>query len=581
MFNYLQAKYDLSNEGLKSLKKGILFSVLSNLSIMIPIFLLTKVLSKMLDVVTMNSSDTSVNVIGYTIIGVFVLFIMFVFSYYQYTITYVNTYEESSKRRIQIAEHLRKLPLSFFAKKDLSDLTSTIMSDCAGFEHAFSHAIPQFYGSIISTVIIILALCVLNFKMAIAVFWVAPFAFFIIFISRKLQAKFGKKHMEKKLSVSDTIQETLELIQEIQAYNIQNEHGNLIDYRLEEAEKSQNKSELLTATLLTVAQMFLRLGLATVIVVGNNMIINQDTDLFTYILFLIVASMIYDPLSQTMNNLAQIFNTDIIVERLKTVYNEPILEGDKNIKFENFDIEFKNVGFAYDKNKNTINNLDFKAKQGEKIALVGFSGSGKSTVLKLAARFHHINKGKIFVGGKDISNIDETSLLNYYSIVFQNVLLFDNTIMENIRLGKKEATDDEVIKAAKLANCHEFIIGLKDGYNTKIGENGRLLSGGEKQRISIARAILKDAPIILLDEITSSLDVENEILIQEAISRIIKGKTVIIVAHKMKTIQNCDNIIVMKDGSKVEEGVHEELMDKKGVYYKLWNIQNKSSDWAL
>ncbi|MCR8746655.1 ABC transporter ATP-binding protein [Romboutsia lituseburensis] len=581
MFDYLQTKYDLSNEGLKSLKKGILFSVLYNLSIMIPIFLLTKILSKMLDIVTMNSSNININVIGYTIIGVFVLFIMFVFSYYQYTITYINTYEESSKRRVQIAEHLRKLPLSFFAKKDLSDLTNTIMSDCAGFEHAFSHAIPQFYGSIISTAIVIIALCVLNFKMAIAVFLVAPLAFFIIFISRKLQRKFGKKHMDKKLKVSDTIQETLELVQDIQAYNIQNGYGNLIDSRLEEAEKSQKKSELITATLLTVAQMFLRLGLATVIVVGNNMIINQDTDLFTYILFLIVASMIYDPLSQTMNNLAQIFNTDIIVDRLKKVYNEPILEGDKNIKFDNFDIEFKNVGFSYDKNKNIINNLNFNAAQGKKTALVGFSGSGKSTVLKLAARFYVIDKGKITVGGKEVSNIDETELLNYYSIVFQNVLLFDNTIMENIRNGKKEATDEEVINASKLANCHDFIMELKDGYNTRIGENGRLLSGGEKQRISIARAILKDAPIILLDEITSSLDVENEILIQEAISRVIKDKTVIIIAHKMKTIKNCDNIIVMKDGSKVEEGIHNELMNKKGIYYKLWNIQNESSNWAL
>lgn len=581
MFNYLQTKYDLSNEGLKSLKKGILFSVLSNLSIMIPVFLLTEILSKMLDNVTMKSNSLNINVIGYTIIGVFVLFIMFVFSYYQYTITYINTYEESSKRRIQIAEHLRKLPLSFFAKKDLSDLTNTIMSDCAGFEHAFSHAIPQFYGSIISTLIVTIALCVLNFKMAIAVFWVAPFAFFIIFVSRKLQAKFGKKFMAKKLQVSDTIQETLELVQEIQAYNIQKDYKKLIDNRLEEAEASQKKSELITATLLTAAQMFLRLGLATVIVVGNKMIIKQETDLFTYILFLIVASMIYDPLSQTMNNLAQIFNTDIIVERLKKVYKEPFLEGSKNAEFDNYDIEFNNVDFSYNNNKNIINNLNFKAIQGKKTALVGFSGSGKSTVLKLAARFYDINKGKITVGGKDVSNIDETELLNYYSIVFQNVLLFDNTILENIRLGRKDATDEEVIKACKLTNCHEFIMGLKDGYNTKIGENGRLLSGGEKQRLSIARAMLKDAPIILLDEITSSLDVENEILIQEAISRVIKNKTVIIVAHKMKTIQNCDNIIVMKDGSKVEEGVHKDLMDKKGVYYKLWKLQNESSNWAL
>lgn len=581
MFNYLQAKYDLSNEGLKSLKKGILFSVLSNLSIMIPVFLLTEVLSQMLDIVTMKSNNININVIGYTIIGVFVLFIMFVFSYYQYTTTYVNTYEEGSKRRIQIAEHLRKLPVSFFAKKDLSDLTSTIMSDCAGFEHTFAHAIPQFYGSITSTLIVTIALCVLNFKMAIAVFWVSPFAFFIIFVSRKLQSKFGKKFMAKKLEVSDTIQETLELVQEIQAYNIQKDYLGLIDYRLEEAEKSQKKSELITATLLTTAQMLLRLGLATVIVIGNSMIIKRETDLFTYILFLIVASMIYDPLSHTMNNLAQIFNTDIIVERLKKVYKEPFLEGDKNIKFDNYNIEFKNVDFSYDNNKKIINKLSFKAIQGKKTALVGFSGSGKSTVLKLAARFYDINKGKITVGGKDVSNIDETELLNYYSIVFQNVLLFDNTIMENIRLGKKAATDEEVIEAAKLANCHEFIIALKEGYNTRIGENGRLLSGGEKQRLSIARAILKDAPIVLLDEITSSLDVENEVLIQDAISRVVKEKTVIIVAHKMNTIQNCDNIVVMKDGAKVEEGIHADLIDKKDVYYKLWSIQNESSNWAL
>ena len=575
MFNYLQGKYDLSNDGLKSLKKGILFSVLSNLSTMIPVFLLTKVLSKMLDIVTMSSKDENIKLIGYLTIGVFVLFVIFIFSYYQYTITYVNTYEESSKRRIQIGEHLRKLPLSFFARKDLSDLTNTIMSDCAGFEHALSHAIPQFYGSIISTIIVIIALCIVNFKMAMGVFWVAPFAFLIIFVSRKLQSNFGKKYMSEKLRVSDTIQETLELIKEIQAYNMQNEYGELIDFRLEKAEKAQKKSELITATLLTVAQMFLRLGLATVIVVGNGMIINKDIDLFTYILFLIVASMIYDPLSQTMNNLAQIFNTDIIVERLKKVYNEPILEGDKGIEFNNFNIEFENVKFSYDKSKSVIRNLSFKAKQGEKTAIVGFSGSGKSTILKLATRFYDVNKGKVMVGGKDISKIDEAYLLNYYSIVFQEVLLFDNTIMENIRLGKKDATDDEVIAAAKLANCHEFIMALEKGYNTSIGENGSLLSGGEKQRISIARAILKDAPIILLDEITASLDVENEVLIQEAISRVIKDKTVIIVAHKLNTIKNCDKIIVMKDGVKIEEGKHKELMDRKLIYYKLWGLQNE------
>lgn len=581
MFNYLKDKYDLTKEGLQSLKKGVFYSVLANLSLMIPIGLMTLVLNKMLDKILKNNVDFKLSPVKYTVLGIGVLFIIFIFSYCKYTATYIGTYEESAKRRISIAEKMRELPLSFFGKRDLSDLTNTIMGDCASFEHAFSHSIPQFYGALISTLIIAIILLIKNWKMAIALFWVAPLSFLIILMSRRMQNKLGTKYALKRRALSDSIQECLELIEDIKAYNQEENYGDLIDKKLDEAEKAQKSSELLTASLITTGQMFLRLGLATVIVVGNTMVLNNETDLFTYILFLIAASMIYDPLSGAMNNLAEIFNVDILVERLKKIYSTQIQRGEKDLSFNNFNIRFENVSFSYAGEDKIIDNLSFTAKQGEKTALVGPSGSGKSTVLKLVARFWDIQKGKIYVGNKDISTIDAEDLLKYYSVVFQDVLLFDNSIMENIRLGRKGATDEEVIKAAKLANCDSFVDRLKEGYQTKIGEDGGLISGGERQRISIARAILKDAPIILLDEVTASLDVENETLIEEAISRVVKNKTVIIIAHRMRTIEGCNKIIVMDKGRVIEEGPHDKLIGNESLYNKLVTLQKQSEDWVL
>lgn len=576
----LQKKYALSEQGAKDLCKGILYSVLAYISLMLPVALLAVVLDALLAPLLGNSSK-SVSVPLYIGIGIVILVVIFIMHYLQYTITYMGTYEESERRRITLAEKLRTMPLRFFQEHDLSDLTNTIMGDCSGFEHAFSHTVPQFWGSLISTAIVCIALLIYDWRMGLALLWVAPVAFAIVLLSRKLQTKQGQKHMDAKLALADGIQECLETVQDIKACNQEEQYLRKLDEKMDRAEKAQISSELVSASLITTGQMFLRLGLATVIVVGNSLMLHNQTTLFSYILFLIAASRLYDPLSGAMANMAELFAVDLQVNRLKTIQNYKEEDRQKTYHTNGYDITFDHVSFSYEPGKPVLKDVSFTAKQGQVTALVGPSGGGKSTVANLAAGFYDVNGGKILLGGTDIAPIDSVSMMKDFSVVFQNVVLFNNTVMENIRVGRKDATDEEVIAAAKAAHCHAFIEKMPDGYQTVIGENGSTLSGGECQRLSIARALLKDAPVILLDEATASLDVDNETEIQEAISGLIRGKTVLVIAHRMRTVENADQIIVLDGGVVAESGTHEELMRKNGRYARLVKLQTASAEWKL
>ena len=580
MINRLQKKYALSDQGAKDLFKAIVYSVLANISLMLPVALLAIVLNAMLPV-ALGMEDKTAGLAWYTAAGIIILVIIFIFHYLQYTKAYIGTYEESERRRITLAEKLRTLPLGFFHEHDLADLTSTIMGDCASFEHAFSHTVPQFFGALISTAIVCIVLLIMNWKMGLALLWVAPVAFAIVLLSRKWQEKLGKKYMTERMNLSEGIQECLETVQDIKACNQENTYLKKLDAKMDIAEKAQISSEMVSASLVTTGQMILRLGLVTVIVVGSSLILHGKISLFTYILYLIAASRLYDPLSGAMANMAELFGANLQVNRLKEIQEYPLESGQKDYHTKGYDVTFDHVKFSYEEGKPVLKDVSFTAKQGQVTALVGPSGGGKSTVAKLAAKFYDLDGGKITLGGVDIAKLDSVALMKDFSIVFQDVVLFNNTIMENIRVGRKGASDTDVIAAAKAAKCHEFIENLPQGYQTVIGENGSTLSGGECQRLSIARALLKDAPVILLDEATASLDVDSETQIQEAISELVSGKTVLVIAHRMRTIEAADQIVVLDKGVVAEKGNHDTLMKKNGLYRKLVDLQTEAANWKL
>lgn len=580
MRKYFKKKYELSDAGAKDLVKGIWYSVLAYMSLMLPVILLACVLDNLLSPL-LTGKEKNINTLLYVGIGIAVLLVIFVVHYMQYTITYMGTYRESKQRRISLAEKLRVMPIRFFKQHELSDLTSTIMGDCAGFEHAFSHTVPQFWGSLISTAIVCVALIIYDWRMGLALLWVAPVAFAIVLLSGKLQSKMGQKHIDAKIALADGIQECLETVQDIKACNQEEQYLKKLDAKMDRAEKAQISSEMVSASLITTGQMFLRLGLATAIVVGNSLIMNDKISLISYILFLIAASRLYDPLSGAMANMAELFGVNLQVKRLKAIQDYKEEDKQENYSTNGYDICFDNVSFAYEPDKPVLKGVTFTAKQGQVTALVGPSGGGKSTVANLAAGFYDVTGGKITLGGTDIAPVDSTALLKNFSVVFQDVVLFNNTIMENIRVGRKNATDEEVMAAAKAAHCSEFIEKLPEGYQTVIGENGSTLSGGECQRLSIARALLKNAPVVLLDEATASLDVDNETEIQQAISGLIKGKTVLVIAHRMRTVENADKIVVLNDGVVEESGTHRELMEKNGLYARLVKLQTESAEWKI
>ncbi|WP_330586699.1 ABC transporter ATP-binding protein [Aminipila terrae] len=581
----MRNKFALSEKGAKDLLKAIFACTLTDLSFMFPVGLLYMVV-KALSISYTGGIDKVLPVYVYIAISVLLLGIIWICERRQYNATFLASYEESAEQRISIAEKLRKIPLSFFGKKDLSDLTTTIMSDCAGVETAFSHFIPELFGAIISLLFVSIGLFLCGWKLAVSLLWVVPVAFAITILGRKQQDKVNKLHEDSKLERADSIQECLETVREIKANNQSESYLAKLDQILKESERINISAELNTAIFVISSQMMLRVGIATLILVGASQILTGNADFLTLLVFLIAASRVFDPLAIALQNLAAIFSTELKINRMKEIENEKIQMGENQPEFSCYDICFEHVDFSYDskdteKKDKVLDGISFTAKQGEVTALVGPSGGGKSTVSKLAARFWDIQSGKITVGGNDISQIEPEELLKNYAIVFQDVVLFNNTVMENIRLGRRGATDEEVLKAAAMAMCDEFIQKMPNGYQTIIGENGSALSGGERQRISIARALLKDAPIVLLDEATASLDVENESKVQKAISRLVKNKTVLVIAHRMRTIAGADHIVVLNEGRVHEEGTHEELLKSRGIYNKLWNLQTKSAEWTL
>lgn len=576
MIEKLQRRFALSKQGAKDLIKGCIACAIQNISFMIPAGLLYGFVCEL-----MSAGIDAKRAVLYIIGCIICLCLIFIAAWFQYNGTYLATYVESGVRRVSLAEKLRKIPLSFFGKKDLSDLTSSIMGDCAMLETTFSHYVPALAGSIISSILISIGLFVIDFRMAIATVWVLPIAFLIVGFSSRVQNMINSRQMRAKIAVEDGVQECIETLRDLKSNNAERDYLHGLIEKIKYYEKRHIKTELVVAIFVVSSSLILKIGMATVALAGSALLIAGELSVPTFFMFLLVASRIYEPLVGALQNLAAVIASKTNIERMNEILDHPIQKGTDRLDNNGYDIVFDHVAFSYGEGKQVLKNVSFTAKQGEVTALVGPSGGGKTTVSRLASRFWDIDKGKITVGGADISRIDPETLLSVYSIVFQDVTLFNNTILENIRIGRKDADDDEVIAAAKLANVDEFAQRLENGYNSMIGENGCELSGGERQRISIARAFLKDAPIILLDEATASLDVENETLIQTALSRLIKDKTVIIIAHRMRTVSGADKIVVLKDGIVVESGTPKELMKKKGIYSHMLSLQNEKSEWML
>lgn len=575
MIEKLMHKYALSKQGASDMIKAIISATISNIILMVPVALLYYLVR---DYMAGNLGDK----VLFYVAGCLITFVLIgISTYIQYNATFLSTYVESGVRRVTLAEKLRKIPLSFFGKKDLSDLTSTIMNDCAQMETASSHFIPELFGACISTALIAVGLFFFDWRMAIAALWVLPVSFLIVGCSGKVQKSLNKKQMVLKMACADGIQECLENVRDLQAYNTQEDYMKGLTAKIKAVEKHAIVTELGTAVFVGSSQMILKLGIATVALVGGVLLAKGELDILTFFMFLMVVSRIYDPMQVSLQNLAAVIASGVQSDRLDEILSHEVQDGTNTMKNDGYNIEFSNVGFSYETGDVVLKDVSFVAKQGEVTALIGPSGGGKTTVSRLASRFWDANRGSITVGGMDISKVDPETLMSLYSIVFQDVTLFNNTILENIRIGKMVATDEEVIAAAKLAHCDEFAEKLSDGWNTVIGENGSELSGGERQRISIARAFLKDAPIILLDEATASLDVDNETMIQESLSRLIKDKTVMIIAHRMRTVANADKIVVLKDGVVAESGTPSELDAKDGIYANMVKTQNLAADWAL
>lgn len=571
-------KYALTEKGVQNVKKGTFWTVVVNIVVMGGVSVLYLLMKDLMAVFIGN--QTEMNTITILILLVVFVFLSFVTHLQQYTATYGLVYGEVKATRIALAEKLRQLPLGYFNKKDIADLTETIMGDVNRMEHVWSHVLGYLYGSYISTGIIAVFLFIYDWRLAIACLWGVPVAFGLLFGSRKWTSKASEKLKQAAIKVSDGIQETLENVREIRATNQEKTYLRGLYQKIDEHEKVMVKGELVAGIFVNAASVIMRLGVATTILVGAHLIVQGQVDFMILFMFLLVITRIYAPFDQSLALIAEMFVSQVSANRMMEIYDTPVASGKETFEPKGHNIEFHHVSFAYDL-QDVLKDVSFTAKEGEVTALVGPSGSGKSTCAKLAARLFDVQKGKITVGGVDINEVDPEVLLSDYSMVFQDVVLFDDSIKENIRLGKRNATDEEVYQAAKAANCDEFVQKLPNGYDTLIGENGAKLSGGERQRISIARALLKDAPIILLDEATASLDVENETKIQEALSRLLAKKTVLVIAHRMRTVQSADKIIALEDGKVKEEGSPEQLYKQNGLYRHMLDLQNESAQWQI
>ncbi len=569
MIKAIMKKFALSHEGAKGFIKAVVACVVQDLAFMLPVCLLYYLVS---DLLNGTLPISHYYIFGF---GTFAaLLLILLTAWWKYNATYFTTYKESGVCRIRLAEKLRKLPLSFFGQKDLADLTNTVMGDCATAEQMMSHYVPQFWGSIISTCIIAIGMFVFDWRMALAALWVLPVTLVIVALSKKAQVYFTGKQTKAQVDVEDGIQECLETIRDLKSNNAEKKYLQGLNKKIEYLEGRHIKSELGSAMFVVPCSMILKLGIATVALVGGMLLMNGTLPLITFFMFLLVVSRIYEPLTGTLQNLAAMNALQVNINRINEMENTKELGGGTEFSPKGYDVEFNNVSFAYNTGETVLDGVSFTAKQSEVTALIGESGGGKSTAAKLAARFWDVNKGSVSVGGIDVKTVEPEILLKAYSIVFQDVTLFNNTVMENIRIGKKGATDEEVLSVAKKAQCDDFVSKLPEGYNTVIGENGSILSGGERQRISIARAMLKDAPIVIMDEATASLDAENETEVQTALSALVKDKTVLIIAHRMRTVDGAEKIVVLQGGKVAEQGTPEELKNKNGVYAKMLALQS-------
>lgn len=575
MIKKIQRRFALSKEGAKDMIIGCIECALQNISFVFPaglLFMLVK------DLMGNSLKDSQM----FYIIGcILCVFLILLTTWFQYNGTYLATYMETGKRRITLAEKLRKIPLSFFGKKDLADLTATIMHDCAVLEQSQSHYVCPLVSAVISTAIVAILLLTFDWRMGIAALWVLPISFGIVGFSSKVHMLLSRKSGEARVACEDGIQECIEAMNDLRSNNAEEKVLKGLEYKIGMVEKRSIMAEFGMVAFVVSAELVLKLGIATTALVGSSLLIQGEIDIMTFFLFLLVVSRIYDPLEGALQSLGAVISTNTNIERMNEILDQTIQCGDKELTNQGYDICFEQVAFAYENGEMVLKDVSFTAKQGEVTALVGPSGGGKTTVSRLAARFWDISKGRITVGGMDISQIDPEALMSLYSIVFQDVTLFNNTILENIRIGNPSATDEEVIAAAKLANVVEFVEKLPNKWNSLIGENGCELSGGERQRISIARAFLKNAPIILLDEATASLDVENETLIQSALSRLIQDKTVLVIAHRIRTVAGANKIVVLDGGRVAEEGTVKELLEQDGIFARMLKQQTESGNWVL
>ena len=573
-----QRKYALTDQGVKNTKKGAFWTVIVNLVVMDGMGILYLLMYGLMGTLTDGAPLPGPALF----LGLVIAFVIlsFVTHLQQYHATYGLVYNEVKSPRLSLAERLRKLPLGYFGKRDLADLTETLMGDVNRMEHVWSHVLGYLYGAYISTAIIAVCLLVYDWRLTIACLWGVPVAFGLLFGTRKISARASERTKQAAIRVSDGIQEALENVRETRATNQEVRYLAGLNQKIDDHEKVTIQGELGTGIFVNAASVIMRLGVATTILAGASLIVSGQIDFMLLFLFLLVITRVYAPFDQSLALIAELFVSQVSADRMNEIYNTPTAEGVERFQPKGHDIVFDHVGFAYDKKK-VLDGVNFTAREGEVTALVGPSGSGKSTCARLAARLWDVTEGTIRVGGLDISTVDPEALLTDYSMVFQDVVLFDDTVMENIRLGKRGATDEEVRAAAEAANCGEFIRRLPQGYDTPIGENGAKLSGGERQRISIARALLKNAPIVLLDEATASLDVENETKVQGALSRLLAGKTVLVIAHRMRTVAGADHIVVLENGHVAEQGTPAELMERGGLYRRMVELQSESARWKL
>ena len=573
-----QRKYALTDQGVKNAKRGAFWTVIVNLVVMGGMGILYLLMYGLMGTLTDGAPLPGPALF----LGLVIAFVIlsFVTHLQQYHATYGLVYNEVKSTRLSLAERLRKLPLGYFGKRDLADLTETLMGDVNRMEHVWSHVLGYLYGAYISTAIIAVCLLVYDWRLTIACLWGVPVAFGLLFGTRKISARASERTKQAAIRVSDGIQEALENVREIRATNQEVRYLAGLNQKIDDHEKVTIQGELGTGIFVNAASVIMRLGVATTILAGASLIVSGQIDFMLLFLFLLVITRVYAPFDQSLALIAELFVSQVSADRMNEIYDTSTAEGAEVFQPKGHDIVFDHVGFAYDKKK-VLDGVSFTAREGEVTALVGPSGSGKSTCARLAARLWDVTEGSIKVGGVDISTVDPEALLTDYSMVFQDVVLFDDTVMENIRLGKRGATDEEVRAAAEAANCGEFIRRLPQGYDTPIGENGAKLSGGERQRISIARALLKNAPIVLLDEATASLDVENETKVQGALSRLLAGKTVLVIAHRMRTVAGADHIVVLENGHVAEQGTPAELMERGGLYRRMVELQSESARWKL